>query len=39
MFTDLQAFSSLAAVDEDAALDLLSEHNRMSAYTLVKSLF
>jgi class 3 adenylate cyclase len=29
MFTDMQAFSSLAAVDEDAALDLLSEHNRM----------
>jgi len=29
MFTDMQAFSSLAAIDEDTALDLLSEHNRM----------
>jgi class 3 adenylate cyclase len=29
MFTDMQAFSMLAASDEDAALDLLFEHNRL----------
>jgi hypothetical protein len=37
MFTDIQAFSKLAALDEDSALDLLFEHNRMLIPILEKA--
>lgn len=29
MFTDMKGFSDLAALDEDAALDILNSHNRI----------
>src|ERR1700674_5819895 len=29
MFTDMKGFSDLAAMDEDAAIDILNRHNRI----------